>query len=66
MLFGANNDKKDIFRFISLQNNKVLQELNRREFSRNSNESILLIDKSSKRFSKRSFLSSFDSWALDC
>ena len=57
VLFVANNDKKDVFRFISLQNKKVLQELDRREFSRNNNESILLIDKSNIKVASSAVLS---------
>ena len=53
VLFIARNDTEDIFRFISLQNKKVLKELERREFSSNNNESILLIDKSNIQIPKK-------------
>ena len=57
VLFIAKNDKEDIFRFISLQNKKVLKELDRREFSSNANKSILLIDKSNIKVASSAVLS---------
>lgn len=59
VLFITNHDRKDIFRFISLQNKKTLLELDKRGFNPKKIESILLIDKSGVKTESSAVLSIF-------